>query len=391
MDGYDFTDFADFWLGTTAANLGGPMDFINAAPGRTNLFAKMCSGSDRAKKRMLAGGREVIWNIIFKGGGTFQNLRTGEPRNYEQPQRLREARLRWKLSEAHMTISEVDFLFQENPPAAGSKGQFLVFTKVRDEKEALVAVDLWEGFEDNLGAVPVPEMESGTGKAPMSLFALVNEETNGLYPGFTTVHNIDPTDPEVAGNWEPARTTYANATVGAANNIIGAMSMMQRKLKFYVPPTSAQYWESDTFSKKAWYTSSQGQAMIENLLLNHQDRFVMGPQDPGYNAPQYRGIPIFYWEKLDTAPIYDDGSSGRTTEALADISGPRFYCFDFNSLGPVFHRNAYFKKRPVTSHHVTPDIFVGPVMSYYNVRCENRRNQGVISPSADITGLPAAA
>lgn len=387
--GTALAEFADFVEGTGPTYVTGPKHLVNEAVLHTYYFGRLVKGNV-SKKRMIRGGSDIRESLFFEDNGTFETYLPGATHNWKNPQKLKKVKTYWRFTMVHMSWTDQEILFNERITEGSIEAQFHAYVDIRNEKEALMWSAKWNGLEGLLFATPDKDtMEAEEGTEPYSLFAFVNEDTNGLfgtnYTGetWTTVEGLDPT---VNTKFKPQQLTYNSTTLNDPGNIISMLDELYMDVHFERPPTHKEYFEDPRLNKQMILTTKIGRKAVMVLLRNHQDRFVAGPQDPAYNDPQFNGVPIVRVDSLETANLYDDGSNGVTTEALADTTkrGPRFYMVNGNYIYPVFHRERYFFKDEVSRHHNVPDTWVCPVATWYNLICTSRQRQGVLSPNGNF-------
>jgi hypothetical protein len=380
--------FLDFVEATGSTYLGGESDFINEAGKRTYFMAKAIQGQE-----ILKGGRSVRENIVFQDNGTFGFHKPGAKQDWVNPQRLHKVESFFRYSMAHAVYVDQEILQNEVITKGTSDHRYRQIVKLRDEKMGVAWTTKWNGMENANWAVPNKAIHEGEGDEQMDampILAVVNEDANGLwgenYTGhtWTTVFGVDPTAASVNGRYTPQQETYANITINDPDNVIAGIERLFRKCHFEQPPTMKEYFEDPKYGKQDMISSSKGLSIYNTLLRAGQDRFVAGQQDPSYNKPLFKGVPLTYNDDFGVGTYYDDGSNGVTHEGAADLIGPRFILLNWAYYFPFFHEERYCEVGERSRHHNYPETWVIPIATWYNWICPSRRRLGFLSPSADV-------
>lgn len=389
MSGVSLSNFLDFVEGTTSTYINGPMGLVMEAVKNTYWFGRLIQGQ-RSKKKMIAGGANIRHSMIFQDSGSLETYLPGANHNWKNVQRLKRVQVEWRYAMAHMSWVEQEIINNEIVAYGDDEARFCEFVNIRNEKETICWASIWNGLENLLWQVPFPgDMEDADGTEPQSIPFHINEDANGLFDpqteaAFTTKQGLDPTSSALAGRYAPKAQTYGSAAVNNADNIISRLDDLSEQLTFEQPPTMKQYWEDPRYNKQMIVTTRRGRAIYKQLLRQHQDHFVAGPQDPAYPDPQYFGIPIQRASTLEGLALYDSGSSTLADEFGASAKGPRFYVLNAEYLYPVFHARRYFYKYEVTKHHNVPDTWVLPIAVWFNTICTSYQRQGILSPTGSV-------
>lgn len=390
--GVSIKEFNDFVEATGPTYVTGPKRLINAASEHTYFFARLLDGRF-ANKRMIQGGTDIRESIFFRGNGTGEWYQPGSPGNWVNPQRLEKVRAYWRFCRVHMSWVEQEILLNDKVTGGDANTRFQQYVDIRNEKEAIMWTEKWKLLEDSCWRVPDKDTMEGEGSAfihPYSLLAFVNEDPDGLFGkgnlanAWTTVEGVDPTAPEVAGNFTPQQQTYSSATGGDPKNIVAAFDDIWQDVGFEAPTMHRQYFEDPRFRTQIIVTGKRGRSIYSQLLRNAQDRFAVGAQDPAYPDPQFHGIPVMRSSAFEQGAFYSDGAGGLANEFGGTNKGPRYLWLNSRYLYPVFHRDRYFYKDEVSRHHNVPDTWVCPVSTYMNIICTDRRHQGIVSPSGSV-------
>lgn len=393
--GNPLSEFNDFVEGTGPTYVTGPKSLVNEAVKNTYYFGRLMQG-DVAATKMIQGGSDIRESIVFRDNGTHEYYAPGANHSWKNPQRLEKIRAYWRFSMAHMSWTEQEILLNERVAYGTDTARFHQYVDIRNEKELLMWTAKWNGMETQLWKEPDKAKMEGEGAGftePYSIPAFINEDTDGLFARqssgtWTVVEGIDPTASDVDGKFTPQQLTYDSETLNDAGNPLSMFDEMFQDVHFEQPSMHKQYWEDPRLNKQMILTTKVGRKAIMVLLrAGNTGGYVTGSQDAAYPDPLYNGIPVARVSELEVATLYDDGSSGNTTEdtsAGSAIAGPRFYWVNGNYLYPVFHRDRYFAKHEVTKHHNVPDTWVCPIATWYNVICTSRQRQGILSPSTDL-------
>lgn len=382
-------DFADYGIATGPAQVRGPRNFVNDAVKRNYFWSRAASGNE--KKKLMQGGSRIEAKAFYDTGSTFQEVKPGQQRTWSQPQVLRNLKTWWRFAEDHMAWYDQDIILNEKMSYGDEDMVFQQFVDEYEKLESRVYTSMHNGLEDQFWAQPnTVQMETEGGLSPYSVFALINEDANGLWGEnftgntWTTVHEQSPTGTGINGKWAPQQLSYDSAANDNDGNVISIFDRMIMKVKFDTPRTHAQYWEDPRLNRQIIYTSLVGRAHYSQLLRQGQDHFVAGPQDPSYQNPQFSGIEIAYVEAMDDASIYDDGSNDVTTELLATNKGPRYIWHNGNYLYPVFHEQRFMERGELGTDYNAPDAHRIPIAIWWNLMNDSRQRQGHVRPSGSV-------
>ena len=392
--GTHLSGFNDFVEATGPVYLTGPKSIVNEAQLNTYSFSSLTMG-DRGKKKMIQGGETIRESIVFDSNGTAKFHKPGATQNWVNPQNLKKIQARWRFMIAHMAWTRQEIMLNDRMSYGNADTRYQQYVDLLYEKEMMMWTDKWNLVESHLWAAGDPtEMEDEAGVQPYSIPYFVNEDTNGLFNPrasavATTVEGIDPTATGFT-KFVPKTRVYTNEAINntaGTNNIIDAFDLMWKDVRFEMPPTYQEYFTSPKYNKQCIYTSGAGHTAYGRLIRQHSTEGfhnIAGAQDPAIPDPQYKGIPIRWVASLDTAPLYNSGSSTVVAEGTANVVGPRFYWLNAEFLYPVFHSEMYFEKDEVTRDHNDPDSFVCPVATWYNVVCTSRQRLGIVSPAVSL-------
>ena len=394
--GNPVSDFADFVEGTGPTYVTGPKDIVNEAVKNTYYFGRLMQGDVNSTK-ILQGGADIRESVVFKTTGASKTYQPGENEDWINPQRLQKVRAYWKFVRTHMSWTEQEILLNDKISFGDDAARFHQYVDIRNEKELLMWTDKWNFMESLLWAEPQATKMEGEGAGltePMSIPALINEDTDGLFgsagrnadgTAWTTKQGLAPGSADLDGKYVPQQLTYDSAAVNNDGNIISMFDEMWQDIYFEQPTMYSEYWESPTLNKQMILTTKVGRKAFQGLLRAGQDHYVVGGQDPSYPDPLYNGIPVARVSELETATLYANaGGDDNVAESAANLAGPRFYWVNGNYLYPCFHTDRLFSKYEVTKHHNIPDTWVCPVATWYNLLAPSLQRQGILSPSTDL-------
>ena len=380
-------DFGDFVLSTTKAYLRGPRVVIREAVEQTYLFGDLMVGA--GMRDLLQGGAKISDSLTLEDPGTAKLYGAGDDVfEWDNPQNLVEWNIDWRFALTHFSWTDHERMLQ----GAGDmtqRARFMKFKDVYDNKVGQAYLSLYNLLEALLWAEPlISSMETASGLSPYSIPAFVNEDTNGLFArNGTTWTTVEGIAPATHARWVPAQDTYDNFTGGSAVNVLTGFDRLCLELNYRPFRGGKDYFERSMRDRKMICCSKNGYSKATATMRAEQDLYVgSNRQDPFYDAPMHNGVPLVYVSTLDSATLYDDGSSDNTTEALANITGPRYYFLDAKYMRPVFHRDRFIKQHSVKEHPNQPFTKVVPIDVWYNMPCRSRQRLGILSPSTDLQG-----
>lgn len=362
--------YSDFLKATKVAKITGTEEILNDAALNTYLFAEMMRG--KGPEEIVQAGQSIKDTIQLSEAGTFEFYNPNPEFNPTDDDVLTDTSEAWRFSKVHYAYSDETIALNNGTSED-------VYVNLKKQKEQSAKVDLWNGIERALCAVPVAgTMESGTGDNPpfYSLSAFINEGTNGLWPGFTTIMGVNATNED---RWRCRQVSYDSTNIASEDNgILAAMDDIFLQVKFEAPEDSSQYWENDRLRAMKILTNKDGHKKYKRLLRAGNDRFV-SPQDPAYNNPTYSGIPVKYIATFDTAAL--EIVANAATGAAWPVGKPRFMFANFQYLVPVFHAKGYMEQvGPVPGGITMPFSAAVYYRNWMNIFCRSRLRQGIVFP-----------
>lgn len=433
-----FTDFANF---QGSAWLTDPKSKLNEFQKHSYVLDYFLPG--KAPHQFLRAGANIKSHITLKEQRTYGAYDSGELITFPETQTGDFATSHWTTARAPLAWNKREVLLQaEGAWDEASRAQ--TFHNVYWEKVANFMRSVGNAVDDEFFAFPTTAMESATGNVPRSLWTIFNEcrnsgdtrvgsawasagtnspVMNGMWPGFTTLAGIDPTDyPMVAGStanmdsyWGITQKAYAqlhNAStegfrVLGSTDLIYKMDEMLLDLKWSAVPRAGEY--SFTNGDKVIFTTRQGvQAVRQSLVSTSNDRWQgMAPNQQGTSL-MYDGKQVVRMSGMETARVYPDyGEANEADTILVEttryteggfnsvgavdatcITGPRFMFVDTSDLVCFFHPEAFFSKtEPRQLFESRPDTYAMYLENWRNLHPKRLKSSGFLFPSADITGV----
>lgn len=392
--------YLDFVSGTGTARLTSAAKPVQLVNKHTFLFKRLWNNNGMP----VQGGKDMTFWFIPKGGGTFEEVLPGGTTTPTNNQVLQKGVIDWRFTRAHSTFTDPEFMLNDRIRYGSDQARFEQFVSIRDEKKTLREIDVALGLEAQLGAVPNKATMEGaatTGAvSPYSIFAHINQGTNGLYgSGFTVTptggvwtvkETIDPTSAAVNSNMNVTTAKYSSEAADNPANLFGGLDALWMDIRWEQPDGLAQYKSDESLNNLMLLMTKQGIQVAQSLMRGDNDRYVAGPQDPAFGSPQFHGVPMTRWDALESAAIYD-GASVLQTEGNAagtQLKGPRAYCVNGNFLYPVCHDEMMFKDGTTLVHPHVPDTHVQYQHTWWNLICKSYKHQGLLYPTANVyTGL----
>lgn len=375
-------DFLDFIEATGDLYLKGRQDFQNDASQQTFFWSKLSNGL--GDKMFVNGGASIKRPIMFDSNGSFAEYGNTQERTWTDNQTMQKMTEYLRYADAHFVVRDQEVLLNEG---GGGDGQFHQYFNLKEQKVGSTMTELWNGVENQLFAEPSVSLMEGDGStqvSPKSLFVYINEDTNGLHArNGTTWTSKSGIAPATHTDWDHYRDTYSSANMGSYDTILEGLDRCVDEINYEQPSSYEQYFASPAMQRCFILTSTVGRTALKYLNRNGQDtweRFGEG----GIKDPTHNGIPVYRAKQMDTATVWDDGSSGNTTEALADLKGPRFMVLNGNYMHPVCHSDRYFYMDDPMRHPNDPEAYVVRYVIWHNLVATSLRHQALLSPASDL-------
>lgn len=385
--------FKDFLLGTSERPLHDPGDFENFA-GKRTFTSRIFHASPMTET--VQGGKEISFYAMHD---EQNSARWTKPGAIETPKRfdvMERGVAYWRMMRDHDAYVKSEYELN------GNEDEFKAWFKVVTAHERRWGTSVANFMEDSLYLVPnKAEMEGSSGTQPYSLLVHNNEFTNGLpdsnHPGgaWTT---IEGQDPATLAQWRPQQVGYAGGnpkTDGEDWVLLQAFDTMERLVHFHKIPnkeslntaTSGKYVIlTDGPSIDAYRSAIRG----ANDHIRYKDGF-----DPAIPYVKFNGIDMIEAQPLRDAAVYPTGAGGALSNpwdtAGTNNSGGRYHWFNLDSIALVRHSTCWMERTSPMTDVRQPDTIVRYIDSKFNLLCENRRVNGTVYPTADVTWTPAAA
>jgi hypothetical protein len=364
-----------------------PEKFIVESVQRNYILSRFME--DDVKKMIQGGGLEIQDHILRDLNPTFGFYNPNAMHTWQNPQRMQSQTTRFRYAVDHYSWTQQEVIHsmrdsRSMTDAARTQKYFDLWTS----KQAGQSVSTQTGMEQSLVAVPnAAQMEAADGTSPMSLIALCNEETDGLYTGFTTLQGLSPggadeffQHPQVTYNAEDPRDENDEQ-----QGLWDAFARMWYLLQFRPPPRDTQFFEKE--ARRLFIATSLGGALQYDWVARKYGGFLRSSStaDPSWSRLTYRGVDIEEFASLEDIAVYDDGASGRTTYDNASSPGPRYMWFNTNYIKMIFHAERFFHTHPTREHPNQLGSYVKPIEVWFNLFCRSRRRGcGIVYPQAPV-------
>jgi hypothetical protein len=382
MSGTALDNFNDFMDATEAAVLTGPGAVLNEAVKNSYLLREYLRG--REYTEVVQGGSKITDFVMFDEEATYDHVLPGQTHVWKNPQVLDNHETPWRFGIDHMSWTDQEIELQMGEGMT-TTARHRVLKSVKKTKERRVTTSIINGLEDELSALPSQEqMEASGGKLPLSIPALINENTDGVHPNWSG-NNKQNINAATEARWRPQRVgyNYSDETAAVGGNlIIEAFDEMYYLVGYDELP--GYEGQSEAPSNATMIVCSRlGINKYKQAMRAAQDTYVTpSRQDPAYNRPLYSGIALTYASNFDNAAVYPDGGSGVATEASATNNGPRYYWINRKYHKPVFHTKRYMHRHKVRTHPNQPSTHIQVVDCWHNYPAQSLQRHGIVYPSA---------
>jgi hypothetical protein len=389
--GAALSQFIDFFRTTGPLILTRAEDVVNEATLRTYVLSQILGSSDMFE--MLQGGETIRDDIFLEEVSSYEHYHPNDEFDYENPQVVTQWSAPWRFSKVDLVFTDHEIGLNSGDLNRGAK--FHQFKRLKRIKEQNMWTSLCNGMENDLFATPNnADMEAAAGKVPYSLGVGINQFTNTVPPGFTTVQGINPA---TETRWQNHTEDYVN--LPAVNwDLFPAFSRMYYSLRYEQMPKMPSMGEA-TSAPGMILCGISGITNYETGLRLNQDTFVTtGRQDPAYARPGYRGIPLVYIDLLDQVALYPGGSGtsfagetdgltdrNGTALALPDFEGPRYWWITPRYLRKVVNNNRFLHEEMVQPSR-QPFTRIMVIDTWHNNIFRSRQRHGIVGPlTADLT------
>jgi len=431
--GTPLDDFTTLMESTGPAWMRGPEVMVNDTVRSSYTGNRIAAAGNMVE--MIQGGDSIQDRVyLAPAGGASSGLQRYDPNEgfeYDHAQPGVNWTVPWAFAWASMSWTKQDVGL--NAESMGKRYRAQVYKRVMYEKHQNLYSRVCNSLEDEYWARPNAAKMEGTGsvskRQPYSIPCFVNEFTNGLAPAivdssstlWTTVQGITPGTTDSAGvysKWKPYAVgggitsgtntgaeggldsgyNFTPSSIGTSTTLFAEFTKAYWNLRFDRLPKSPEY-SDKTSSPNVIWCSLQGMVNYEHALQKSQDTFrgvgASTGQDPAYDGPTFRKIPLEYISSLDTALLYSDGTEaitendiaadGNTGEGTAAIVGPRYYFINANYLKFVVHQDNYCVMTAPFAPDAQPFTRVQVMDLWNNTVCRSRARHGIVGPNETIT------
>lgn len=382
--------FSMFMLTTGPAFLKDDESIVNAVVKNSYLLPRFMEG--KPMEVLLQGGTKIQDIIYLEEDSDAEWYKaSAQDFDYRNQQVGTAWEGNWRFLKNSTSWTDHEVGLNEGGGLSDRIGRFHRFKRI----SKLRYMNLWttqiHKIEDSFTATPNnAEMEVGDGSLPYSLFCSINEGTNGLPTGFTTVQGIG-TD---KARWRNQQVTYAGGTT-TAEQWWTAMRTLHSRCRFERLPKYGSYSEP-TRSPTFYAVSLWGLVTAESFLRSENntgrsDLYMAGRQDASFPAPMFHGVPFVYISNLDTAAVFGTGVDTIENGGGGHFAGPRVVAVQGSCINFVMHRDRVIKRLPPFSPDRQPFKKVMVTDTWCNTVNTNRREHGIMSPAADFTTVPVPA
>ncbi len=403
MSGSPLSEFTTLMESQGPAWMRGPEVLINEAARNTYTLPRFISGKNPIE--MVQGGDEITDRIFFTEQSTWLRYNPNARFTYANNQTGVNWTVPWAFAKAEVSWTKHELGLNKENHTGHYRAQ--KYKAVMWQKHQNLWTDICNSLDDELWGQPnldLMESSSPAGpRIPFSIPVFVNEETNGLPTTngdvnggtWTTVMGISPT---VQSKWVPTQRSgatngyffNAGATITTVQDLTDLFEKMSRNMhltRFDRLPKKPEYSDKTT-SPRVIFTQIEGLVNYEMALRIGQDEFrgvgMSSGQDPDYNGPTFRGVPIEFISALGTNLLYDTGSTAGTSEN-ADLRGPRYYGINGEYMKLVVHAQNYMTAEPVIRPSDQPLSRVQLYDCWNNFIARSRQRHWIISPREDTT------
>ena len=422
MSGQPLDEFTTLMQSQGPAWMRGPENMVNEGVLRNYTWARIQAG--KSMLETVQGGDEIQDRIYFDVNSTFDRYNPNVRLSYDQAQPGVNWTVPWAFAYAYMSWTKQDLGLNKGVHSANYRAH--KYKSVMYQKHQELWTDVCNSIDSEMWALPnrgLMEDTSTTGggaRQPYSIPVFINEYDDGLITGgqtgaandagglaWSTVMGIDAT---TQAKWRPQREAYDADFDAAATaaNLFAPMTKLWYSLHFDRLPKKPEYSDKTT-SPHVILCSLVGIGAYEYALQTNQDTFrgvgKQSGQDPAYDKPTFRSIPLDYIQALDSYAGYptggvsgalgiepdvtNDATSGNTNDDGVETghSGPRYYFVNGEYLKFVVHSENYAVMTPVITPSDQPFSRVQVMDLWNNMICRSRQRQGILYPSAPTAGI----
>lgn len=379
--------FNTLMASTQTPFMTGSDQFVNDVMQQSYMASAFLAG--KGTEKVVQTGPKIKDRIFLEGVDTFETYRPGGRMDFTNPQTHDTWETEWAHYRDHMMWTEEEIL-KNAPDGMTMAAKMSALKSVKAQKLQRLHTSIANGLDRTLWAAPnFNKMESTTStddRELMSIPALINEETNGLYTAtatgtWTTKQQIAPAS---RAAWKPYQGTYDfDSYTDDDDGLIASFNKTVRNLE-YLPPSRFQQ-SFDAATPKSRFlavTGNAGYDLIEAALRNKGETyFTVGNANTDYGTIKPGGIDLLRYAPLDSKALYLN-SGNLVTQDAATKNGPRFYFFDLDHICLYFHKQKFLEFRNPKEPSDQPETWVQPVVCWMNLVVSSLRRHGILSPVA---------
>jgi hypothetical protein len=433
-------EFNTLMESVTAAWMRNPEDFVNALAQSNYTLHRIAAAGDM--EETVQGGFAIQDRVLLSVEGTYARYNPNPTVTYNISQPGTTWTVPWAFAHAYMAWTEHEIKLAAG--GAGKRYRAMVYKRFMLQKLTELWTDVNNSMDGEFWAQPdVLNMESSTPttRQMLSIPALVNEHLYSLPPtmvdangGTWDTRQQISTGSGANPNWRcysvggPVGTSqnptlgYTFDATGSTNGLkedtvtlFAPFSRAYQKLGVHSLPKGAEY-SDKTSSPQVIWTSLSGLNNFEYALRVNQDTFrgvgMLTGQDPAYDGPTFRRMPVEYLQALDGQLSRGDGTHGPLIYAGGDtgnneavdedgysasnalnagddvdelVTGPRYYFMNTKYLKFFTHMDKYCEMGPVMNDRSQPATWSRRLDLWNNTACRLPLRLGVVAPSASTT------
>ncbi len=371
-----FENFADFLLLTREEKLDMSEVVRTDCMQQNYTYAELIRG--KSLEKLSQGGTSLKMFLRVSTNGSYQSYAPGDDFTPNAGDGLQPISVAWKFNKVGFGWYDEENLLNKFGVSS--------FADVLDVYEGGMVLDFISGIENDLWAVPsTADMESSTGNKPYSIPCFINEFTNTIPTGFTTVMTLSPA---TYTNWQNKLAGYSAANLlnpTAANGLAAALddAIIQVQYRKVPQPGSEKYQADSTTGRVLLLTNRDGVNKYRALLRNMNDRTIKSA-DIHYGDIQFADNDVIWIPKLDTAAIYSGvGLAASHTAGVANSGYPRFYGINTDDLHPILNKHMFMERMKLETGGIhKPNYNQQYVRSAWNLACKSRRTSFLVYPNA---------
>lgn len=369
------TSYADFLLADRYNKKSPVGEFLVEAVSQSYTLSLFMG--NRGVEKLTQGGQGITDFIQVADNNSFGFYGVGDSHTPVAADTLKAITLAWKNAECNYGWEAEEMELNED-----DIDKFLNLDEAYRSGAIMAQVN---GTEASLWTNPATaDMEAATGKIPYSIPCFINEFSNTVPTGFSTVMTLSPS---ANARWRNQKVAYTAANLrspGASDGLIlGLMNLCELtnfKLVDFAKSRSLQ--EKQKLDRMGIVTNLDGKIQLQAAMYNANDR-TFAVNDAGNKTLQYNGYPVEQVTALATAAIYGSTLAASHSSGVAATGYPRYYCLNGEYLYPIFHSKHFMEpSEPIHGGSSRPRSWVQYFWTKQNLWCRSRQRLGILYPSA---------